>query len=54
MPISVDLPAPFSPSSAWISPCRSCSVTSSLATHAGELLADMKHFNNMLHRTASF
>ena len=33
--ISVDLPAPFSPSSAWISPLRSWSVMSSLAMMPG-------------------
>ena len=33
--ISVDLPAPFSPSTAWISPGGTVSETSSLATTAG-------------------
>ena len=36
--ISVDLPAPFSPSKAWISPLRSCKVMLSLATMPGNLL----------------
>ena len=34
--IRVDLPAPFSPSSAWISPCLSCRVMLSLAMIPGK------------------
>src|SRR3712207_1731334 len=36
--ISVDLPAPFSPRSAWISPRRSCRSTPSLAVTAPKRL----------------
>jgi hypothetical protein len=36
--ISVDLPAPFSPNSAWISPARTCKSTASLATTPGKSL----------------
>ena len=36
--ISVDLPAPFSPSSAWISPARTSRSTASLATTPGKIL----------------
>src|SRR5664279_2509037 len=36
--ISVDLPAPFSPSRQWISPCSIVSVMSSLATKEPNLL----------------
>ena len=36
--ISVDFPAPFSPSSAWISPFFSCRVILSLATMPGNRL----------------
>src|SRR5713226_4284282 len=38
VPISVVLPAPFSPSRAWISPERSSSVTLSFATTPGYAL----------------
>src|SRR5437879_498770 len=36
--MSVLLPAPFSPTSAWISPCRTCKSTWSLATTPGKFL----------------
>jgi hypothetical protein len=36
--MSVDLPAPFSPQIAWISPARTCSVTSSSALTPGKVL----------------
>src|SRR5581483_7120285 len=36
--IRVDLPAPFSPTSAWTSPCRSSNCTSSSAWTPGKLL----------------
>ena len=36
--MSVDLPAPFSPSSAWTSPARRSKSTSSLATMPGKRL----------------
>ena len=36
--MSVDLPAPFSPSRAWTSPVRRSKLTSSLATMPGKRL----------------
>ncbi len=42
MPISVDLPAPFSPSSTWISPALKSSETPSLATTPGKRLVTLR------------
>ena len=41
--MSVDLPAPFSPTRAWISPWRTENVTSSERLDARELLGDAAH-----------
>ena len=38
---SVDLPAPFSPTSAWIDPRAICRLTASRARDAAEGLADV-------------
>ncbi len=45
--MSVDLPAPFSPSRAWISPFLSCRVMSSFCSTPGKLLGDVKHFDHI-------
>ena len=45
---SVDLPAPFSPSSAWISPGATSRSTSLERLHAGKALADARHAQERL------
>ena len=46
--ISVDLPAPFSPQIAWISPARTARMTSGERLDAGELLGDRPHLEDGL------
>ena len=48
--ISVDLPAPFSPTRAWISPASHGEVDVAQRLHAGEALADAAHFQDCGHR----
>ena len=50
---SVDLPAPFSPSSAWISPGATARSTSIERLHAGEALADAGHAEQAARSSAS-
>src|SRR5579885_551371 len=46
MPIRVDLPAPFSPSSAWISPAATAKSTRSLASTPGNDLQMPRNWTN--------